>query len=140
MSTHKSKLLTVKNLQTLFGVSHMSIYGWRAGQVGKDPLPVEEVKDDAKAVGFLPAKVKAWAKKHKVLMTVEDPAILLGQATIKPGPKTKATVVEAKPVTKRVAKKVVNETKAKPKTPETLKLVSRRHPASAVVKAEAETA
>lgn len=58
-----TKLLTSKHLQSLFAVSHMAIQHWRKGSANREALPTEH---DGRSVGFLPSKVKAWAKKHGV--------------------------------------------------------------------------
>lgn len=99
-----AKTLTTKQVQTAFGVAHMTIYTWRKGTSTREPLPFEV--DDPKAaksrVSFKVAALKAWARKHKVDFVV-DPQSLLDsdEVPVKPGPKIKA----------KVAKKQVHATK-----------------------------
>ena len=107
-----TKHLTVKNLMTLFGVSHMAIHNWRKGSETREPLPTVAVKDQPRAVAFLPANVKAWAKKHKVMMTCEPASLLGTESAVKPGPKTKTVVAKDSKgkVVKTAVKSVIAKT------------------------------
>ena len=78
-----AKTLTTKQLQTAFGVGHMTIYNWRAGSATRDPLPCSI--SDERRVTFDLAAVKAWAKKHGVAFTAPTEAA----EVTKPGPKPK---------------------------------------------------
>ena len=119
-----NKLLTSKHLQTLFAVSHMAIQHWRKGSDKREPLPVTAVDDNPRAIGFAPAQVKAWAKKHGLTMTVADPASLLGSEPevkpAKPVAKKAATAIHQKPAKKASplkGTKVAAAEPAKPRAP-----------------------
>lgn len=116
-----NKLLTSKHLQTLFAVSHMAIQHWRKGSDKREPLPVTAVDDNPRAIGFAPAQVKAWAKKHGLTMTVADPASLLGsEPETKPVAKKAATAIHQKPAKKASplkGTKVAAAEPAKPRAP-----------------------
>lgn len=119
-----TKLLTSKHLQSLFAVSHMAIQHWRKGSANREALPTEH---DGRSVGFLPSKVKAWAKKHDVSFNAPTwdanvAACLLGsEPTAAPtGAKKDARTGKAlaplKPIkaAKPVAKKAATATHQKP--------------------------
>ena len=90
-----NKALNTNNLMNLFGVSHMTIGAWRKGSTTRAPLPTVEIKGHPRLVGFKPSEVKTWAKKYGFMLS-KDPALLLGSAIAKPGPKAKASPVVKK--------------------------------------------
>lgn len=119
-----TKLLTTTHLVTLFGVSSMTIANWRKGIVSRDPLPTEQ---NGRNVGFLPAKIKAWAKKYDVQLHADPVALLAGiappaadRAAVAVKPKSVVATLKAasnraaKKAAKPVAKKAATATHQKP--------------------------
>ena len=89
----KVKTLTSKNLQTVFGVTAMTIHNWRKGSKKVTALP--SIPSDSRAVGFSVAAVKKWAATNGINMLV-PPEVVVGEDRGKPGPKTNLRVVESK--------------------------------------------
>lgn len=68
---HKGRAYVTKSaVQALFGITHMTMYNWRNGNLkGKSKLPSIEVpRGESKVVGFSLPTVEAWAKKNGVEM------------------------------------------------------------------------
>jgi len=78
--------LTIKNLQTAFGVSHMTISAWRKGSKARKPLPTAKTEDSA--VLFNVGPTQKWAERNGIEILVPL-ASLVGQGIIKRGPKPK---------------------------------------------------
>lgn len=98
----QAQTLTTKQLQTGFGVGHMTIFNWRAGSTKREKLPCTTTDG---RVTFKLADVKAWAKKHDLTFTAPT-----GEAEVtKPGPKPKV----AAPAKKVVAEKAPRKPTAK---------------------------
>lgn len=97
-----AQTLTVKELQTVFGVGGMTIYNWRQGSARKDPLPCEV--DDSRRVSFKVAEVRTWAKSNGVEMVLKPADVIASRGEpSKPGPKPKST--QAPPKGKRAKPK-----------------------------------
>ena len=81
--------LTINQAAAAFGVTTMTIFSWRKGVAGREPLPVEiENPDATKPRVFVPIKeAKAWATKHSLEFKPES-IESKGRQT-KPGPKAK---------------------------------------------------
>lgn len=96
MATEKAATtrLDTRQLQALFGVTHMSIYHWRKGTPTRAPLKtLKPAKDEpAKAVRFDANATLAWAKKHGVEPITTLDKVLSGKANVakKSGPKPRA--------------------------------------------------
>ncbi len=92
--------LTIKNLQTAFGVSHMTISAWRKGTATRKPLPTSKrggTLGNPGGVAFDVGPTEKWAIKNGIPILVPL-ADLVGQGIIKRGPKPK---VEEVPPAKR---------------------------------------
>lgn len=76
--------LTIKQIMAGFKVSDMTVYTWRQGTPGKDPLPHTL---EGRKVIFKDSEVKAWAKKHGLTF---DAAAAGTVDVAKAGPKVKA--------------------------------------------------
>jgi hypothetical protein len=109
MTTAKS--LSPKQVQQVFGVSHMTVFSWRQGNSKVTPLPCvtkPRVKGGkAHSVTITPAALSSWAKKNGIPIVV-DPSTLLADPDVKPGPKPRVADPEPKVAVK-------TERKAKPK-------------------------
>lgn len=86
-----AKILTSKQVQTAFGVAHMTIHNWRKGTATKDPLPCELSDPEAvkPRISFRVIALKQWAKRNGVEFAV-DPESLITEVEApasKPGPK-----------------------------------------------------
>jgi transposase len=65
MMSTASKDHTIREVREMFGVSHMTVYNWRAGNVGKRKLPsrVREV-DGRKRVVMPHESLMKWAAEN----------------------------------------------------------------------------
>lgn len=86
-----NKLLTTKDLLQIFGVTSMTISGWRKGLTAKAALPV--ITKIPGRVQFSRSAIKKWADKSGVVLQ-EDPLTFVSASTSKPGPKPKLKLLE----------------------------------------------
>jgi len=93
--------LSIKQVMTLAGVSHMALYHWRAGSTKREALPTV-AGEGPRSVAFQPRVLKAWAKKHGVTLKQDPVAVALGEVELE-SPK-QATKKSAKPATKTARK------------------------------------
>ena len=77
------KLVTTKDLQRAFDVSHMAIIAWRQGSATRDPLPIIM---QGRNVRFSVPTVKRWAKRYDVPI-VNPEALDNPLPAARPGPK-----------------------------------------------------
>lgn len=82
--------LNTKQVMALAGVSHMTVYQWRAGTKTKDPLPSYEGERPG-SVEFKPGELKSWARKHGVELRADPVAVASGKEKL-PTVKTKRAV------------------------------------------------
>jgi len=107
----RSQVLNSRNIMSLFGISHMTVYNWRAGSSGRDPLPVNLTTQGG--VEFPVTRIKAWARKHQIPMTM-DPESLVGVGVGTRGPKPKTWTA---PAVKLKSAKVSKVAKVPPVAP-----------------------
>lgn len=86
-----SNLLTTKDLLQIFGVTAMTITGWRKGLTAKAELPT--ITKIPGRILFNRAAVKKWAEKEGVEIRV-DPITFISNEVGKPGPKPKQKLDE----------------------------------------------
>lgn len=135
MSTTTNQKLSIKQLQIVFGISHMTAYAWRQGTTTKDPLPAAPLTKTEEAmtrppITFTVKAVRAWAKKNGVPFA-KDPEVVLAQ---KSGPGKSGPKAKTKPAatTKVPAKKAaVKKTKTSGKVVSITAAVGRKAKAPA---------
>lgn len=87
MATEKSAQvrLTTRQVQALFGVTHMSIYHWRKGTSTREPLKtLKPIKGEAPtAIRFDPKVVQRYADKYGITPVTTLDKVLAGKAKAK---------------------------------------------------------
>ena len=70
VTTMLADLLTSKDIENIFGVSHMTVHDWRRNK----QLPYIEIPGGRKkSIRFDKAKVKEWAKTHNKKIINQNP-------------------------------------------------------------------
>lgn len=92
MATAKLPQLTAKQVCQVFGISNMTLWSWRQGTRTLTPMPVatpSKATEGRATLRFNAAGIKAWAKKHGVVMVMTPEQALDDSAKeqSKPGPK-----------------------------------------------------
>jgi predicted DNA-binding transcriptional regulator AlpA len=89
------KNLNTKQVMALAGVSHMTVYQWRAGTATRDALPSYE-GSRPRSVEFKPGELKAWAKRYGIPLKLDPVQVAAGAVTLKLPAKKTATQAVAK--------------------------------------------
>ncbi len=92
--------LKIKQVMALAGVSHMTVFGWRAGSKKRDPLPTK-TGANPRSVEFQPGKLRAWARKYGIPLKHDPVDVATGAVKLRD---RKPSVKTARPV-KRVVKR-----------------------------------
>lgn len=74
--------LNTKQVMALTGVSHVTIYLWRAGSESREPLPaVTGARPNS--VEFVPTQLRAWAKKYGIGLKHDPVEVAKGAVKLK---------------------------------------------------------